>query len=189
MNAVLSISPDQINSELIKNAKNNIDLLHIKDFIPSNTKWEEFISHCNFLEKNKQLTLSSPVKLIGALQIWDEFYLAEYYANQGDCFSQWKEITYKTDNLFGRENDGGCTLINFIGNQKQIPIHDDTRDSFYWQAIGNVEWQIYEKGNDSECLISFNVAPGDVLFVPKGIVHTVACSEPRAALSVFYDNR
>jgi hypothetical protein len=189
MNSIIKKTAEEINHELIVQAKKNVDLIHIKNLIPSTTKWEEFIAHCNFLEKNRDITLESPVKLIGALQIWDDFFLAGYYAQRGDIFSQWDEITKKTDNLFGRENDGGCTLINFIGGEKTIPVHTDTRDSFLWQAIGTVEWRIHETENPESLYKILIVEPGDVLFVPSGISHTVFCPDPRAALSIFYDKK
>lgn len=187
MNNIIEKNKEDINQSVILDAQKNVDLIYIKNFIPSSTKWEEFINHCNFLEKNKELTLQSPVKVIGALQIWDDFFLAGYNANLGDSFSQWNEVTLMTDFLFGRKNNGGCTLINFIGGQKTIPIHTDSRDSFLWQAIGSVEWQIHNDSTLSNAYKSLIVSPGDVLFVPSGISHTVYCPDPRAAISIFYD--
>jgi hypothetical protein len=189
MNNIIQKTIEEINPSVIAEAQLNVDLIHIPDLIPSKTEWKEFINHCNFLEKNQDITLSSPVKLIGALQIWDDFFLAGYYAQRGECFSQWDEITKKTDSIFGRENDGGCTLINFVGGQKTIPVHTDRRDSFLWQGIGDVEWRIHETENESSPYQTLIVKPGDVLFVPAGISHTVFCPDPRAALSIFYDKK
>lgn len=189
MNNIIIKNKDDIRHEDILLSKENIDLLHIPGLIPSNTKWEEFIAHCNFLEKNRNITLQSPVKVIGALQVWDDFFLAGYYAQKGETLSQWNQVTYITDHLFGRENDGGCTLINFVGGQKTIPVHTDIRDSFLWQAIGTVEWRIHETENPESPYKTLIVNPGDVLFVPSGISHTVFCADPRAALSIFYDKR
>lgn len=168
-------------------AKKDIDLIYIPSLIPSNTGWEEFIAHSDYLVKNPELTLSSPVKIINALQVWDDFFVAGYYVNFGECFHQLKDIFQKTTTLYGREPNGGCTLINFVGNQKLIPVHTDTRDSFLWQAIGTVEWRIHESEDPNSSYQTLIVNPGDVLFVPSGLSHTVYCPNPRAAISIFYD--
>jgi hypothetical protein len=189
MNNILTLSRDEVTHQHIINSKESLDLIYMPGYIPSTTKWEEFISHCDYLEKNRDLTLPSPVKVIGALQMWDELFIAGYYAQKGNVFSQWNEVTSITDFLFGRENDGGCTLINFIGNQKTIPVHTDTRDSFLWQAIGSVEWRICDTDSEDSAYKVLIVNPGDLLFIPSGLAHTVYCLDPRAALSIFYDKK
>lgn len=189
MHEIITISKNEISTEHIKKAKENIDLLHIPNFIPSTTGWDEFIDHCDFTVKSPERTLSSPVKVINALQIWDELFVAGYYVNEGNCFHQLPEVIFITESLYGRKSDGGCTLINFVGMQKTIPIHHDTRDSFLWQAIGSVEWRIFENYNNIDSYKTLLVNPGDVLFVPSGIIHTVFCEKPRAGISIFYDKQ
>lgn len=187
MHKIIYKDKNKINQKDILEAKENVDLLYIPNLIPSTTGWDEFINHCDYTVKHPEITLPSPVKVIGALQMWDEFFVAGYYVENGDCFSQLKEIFAKTTELFGREPNKGCTLINFMGNQKTIPVHTDSRDSFLWQAIGSVEWRICETTEEDSPYESLTVNPGDVLFVPSGIIHTVFCPNPRAAISVFYD--
>jgi hypothetical protein len=187
MNRIITKDLNSINHEVIMQAKQEVDLIHIPSLIPSNTGWDEFIAHSDFTTKNKEKTLDSPVKIINALQVWDDFFVAGYYVNEGNFFHQLQDIFEKTASLYGRMPNGGCTLINFIGNQKTIPIHTDIRDSFLWQAIGTVEWRIYDKDDHTLPYQSLWVKPGDVLFVPSGIAHTVYCPDPRAAISIFYD--
>lgn len=189
MNSIIHIDKSNISQQDILDAKKNIDLLYIPGLIPSTTGWDEFISHCDYTVKHPEVTLPSPVKVIGALQVWDSLFLAGYNVDSGDCFSQLKDIFAKTTELFGREPNSGCTLINFVGQQKTIPVHTDTRDSFLWQAIGSVEWRICETVQEDSPYQTLTVNPGDVLFVPSGIIHTVFCENPRAAISIFYDKQ
>lgn len=189
MNNIIHIDKNNIRQQDILDAKENIDLLYIPNLIPSTTGWDEFISHCDYTVKHPEITLPSPVKVIGALQVWDSLFMAGYNVDSGDCFSQLKDIFAKTTELFGREPNSGCTLINFVGQQKTIPVHTDTRDSFLWQAIGSVEWRICETEQQDSPYQTLTVNPGDVLFVPSGISHTVFCENPRAAISIFYDKQ
>lgn len=189
MNKILTVSRDEISPAHIIKSKEDVDLLYIPGLIPSTTGWDEFIQHCDFTVKSHERTLSSPVKVINALQIWDDLFVAGYYVDQGDCFHQLPGIFSTTESLYGRAPNSGCTLINFVGVQKPIPVHADTRDSFLWQAIGSVEWRIHDTPEETSPYQTLIVNPGDVLFVPSGIVHTVFCEKPRAAISIFYDKQ
>jgi quercetin dioxygenase-like cupin family protein len=187
MHKIIQKEKNTISQQDILDAKESFDLLYIPNLIPSKTEWSEFIDHCDYTVKRPEVTLPSPVKVIGSLQIWDDLFIAGYRVEKGDCFSQLKEVFTKTTELFGKEPNSGCTLINFVGQQNTIPIHTDSRDSFLWQAIGSVEWRIFETNEENSPYQSLTVSPGDVLFVPSGIIHTVFCPNPRAAISIFYD--
>lgn len=187
MHNIIHIDKENVKPQDILDAKKNIDLLYIPNLIPSTTNWNEFIDHCDYTVKHPEVTLPSPVKVIGALQVWDDLFMAGYNVSSGNCFSQLEEVFTKTTELFGRRPNNGCTLINFVGQQKTIPVHTDIRDSFLWQAIGSVEWRICETQSEDSLYQTLTVNPGDVLFVPSGLIHTVFCKDPRAAISIFYD--
>ena len=188
MNRIITKDISSITHEVIMEAKANVDLVYIPSLIPSNTEWNEFIDHCDFTVKSPERNIGGPVKIINALQIWDDFFVAGYHVDKGNCFHQLEDIFEKTTTLYGRRPNGGCTLINFIGNQKTIPVHTDKRDSFLWQGIGTVEWRICDTEKEDSPYQTLIVKPGDVLFIPSGIPHTVYCPNPRAAISIFYDN-
>ena len=121
MNNIIYIDKNHVSQQDILNAKQNVDLLYIANLIPSTTGWSEFIDHCDYTVKHPEVTLPSPVKVIGALQIWDDLFMAGYNVSSGNCFSQLEEVFAKTTELFGRRPNNGCTLINFVGQQKTIP--------------------------------------------------------------------
>ena len=189
MNKIIYKDKNSISQKDILEAKENIDLLYIPNIMPSTTGWHEFINHCDYTVKRPEITLPSPVRVIGSLQIWDDLFVAGYRVEKGDCFTQLPEVFAKTTELFGREPNSGCTLINFIGQQNTIPIHTDSRDSFLWQAIGSVEWRIFETTEEGSPYQSLGVHAGDMLFVPSGLIHTVFCENPRAGISIFYDKQ
>ena len=65
--------------------------------------------------------------------------------------------------------------------QYMIPTrHSDPVDGLYVQCTGSARWTAYYEGGNE----SFIVLPGDAMFIPKGIEHTVETLEPRAAISI-----
>lgn len=65
--------------------------------------------------------------------------------------------------------------------QYMIPTrHSDPVDGLYIQCTGSAKWTAYYE-NETE---SFILSPGDAIFIPKGIEHTVETLEPRAAISI-----
>ena len=63
-------------------------------------------------------------------------------------------------------------------------VHSDPVDGFYIQCEGQTTWRaFYEDSVDS-----YLVNPGDLLYIPKGVNHSVESMNVRAAISVsFFD--
>ena len=101
MNKIIYKDKNSISQNDILEAKENIDLLYIPNIMPSTTGWDEFINHCDYTVKRPEITLPSPVKVIGSLQIWDGLFVAGYRVEKGDCFTQLPEVFAKTTELFG----------------------------------------------------------------------------------------
>jgi mannose-6-phosphate isomerase-like protein (cupin superfamily) len=63
--------------------------------------------------------------------------------------------------------------------------HSDPVDGFYIQCNGTTIWRAFYEDSTDE----FFVEPGDVLFIPKGIEHSVESRSVRNAVSIsFTDN-
>jgi mannose-6-phosphate isomerase-like protein (cupin superfamily) len=66
----------------------------------------------------------------------------------------------------------------------QPTIHSDPVDGFYIQCEGQTTWRAFYKGRTESYLVN----PGDLLYIPKGIDHSVESMNVRAAISVsFFD--
>jgi len=117
----------------------------------------------------------------------------DYIYNISDSFSQ--IFKYFIDYLeYIKEIGIIKASINFVGNEAVMPTHKDRHSTIFIQCIGSVSYRMYE-GIDGEFednlnenlppsakfkLITLN--PGDLLFMPKGQVHQVVYTEPRATL-------
>lgn len=66
----------------------------------------------------------------------------------------------------------------------QPTIHSDPVDGFYIQCEGQTIWRAFYQDGSEEYLVN----PGDMLYIPKGINHSVESMNVRAAISVsFFD--
>lgn len=76
------------------------------------------------------------------------------------------------------------SIINFAGHEADYYKHEDPNDVISWHCIGTVEWRIYS-GDDYE---SYILEPGDIFYCPKGTIHQIVVSEPRASIVMDYFN-
>jgi len=66
----------------------------------------------------------------------------------------------------------------------QPTIHSDPVDGFYIQCEGQTTWRAFYKDKTEAYLVN----PGDLLYIPNGINHSVESMNIRAAISVsFFD--
>jgi mannose-6-phosphate isomerase-like protein (cupin superfamily) len=68
-------------------------------------------------------------------------------------------------------------------NLLQPARHSDAVDGFFVQCAGQTLWRIYYSGERVE---SFIARPGDVLFIPSGLEHSVESLSPRASISISF---
>ena len=61
--------------------------------------------------------------------------------------------------------------------------HNDPIDVIYAQFVGSVTWTIYDDIEPE----SFTLNPGDIIYVPKDVMHEVTSLSPRAALSFMFE--
>lgn len=68
------------------------------------------------------------------------------------------------------------------GEEWAPKVHADPQDRFYFQGSGQTLWRIFD---DSKTLIdAIIVNPGDLAYIPKGLVHSVESIGPRHSLSL-----
>ena len=73
--------------------------------------------------------------------------------------------------------------VSFTTKEPTTGKHNDPIDVIYSQFIGSAIWTIYnEEGSES-----FQLNPGDIIYVPKSVMHEVTSISPRAALSFMFE--
>lgn len=182
-------SVDEIN-EAIANPK----LVVKKNLFPNTPSWEAFIKHLHFEFYNDTYPPLGPDDpynpedtIINGVNIRERFYLMNASNLYNEFFPEQREVIETLDKLMPSKADNTFTLINFVGGERPINIHNDPRHSFYWQTQGKSLWKSYDYENENPVLLEeVWVEPGDVMFVPHGIFHTVETPEPRTAISIMY---
>ena len=80
-------------------------------------------------------------------------------------------------------------VFSMFGHEKltETAVHADGVHTFYWQLQGKSNWRFFDDFCCIHCMgkrvfVSQKVVgPGDLLFMPKGMIHTVDITGPRAA--------
>jgi mannose-6-phosphate isomerase-like protein (cupin superfamily) len=82
------------------------------------------------------------------------------------------------------------SIVNYISGEEPIPVHSDDRETFYWQCQGEAVWQIYDDWRDREPSQIHALEPGDVIYLPRKVNHSVQMPTPRMAVvfSIGQDN-
>lgn len=84
-----------------------------------------------------------------------------------------------------KENNPNKLPNDFDLNLLQPTRHSDPVDGFFVQCNGKTRWRVfYENHTDV-----FDAEPGDALYIPSGIEHSVETMTVRSSISIsFYDN-
>lgn len=76
-------------------------------------------------------------------------------------------------------------IPNFDLNLLQPSRHSDAVDGLFLQCNGSTLWNIFYEGSTEEIIAN----PGDVLFIPKGIEHSVESLTPRSSISISFTDQ
>jgi hypothetical protein len=183
----------------IKEAKKNKHGLVFEKYQMPDISWEDIVKHIYKESKLSNPDLRKKVEkyqnlealdYIGNLQIQNKMWLAPQTNNIFEEFNGVSELLYKLNE--SKENKeckyyfkGGhdCDLgwhyqgIRISLSDRFVPDHHDPHDIFYWQIVGTSFWKI-DGG------ITYELNPGDLLYLPLENSHAVWCNGPRAGLLI-----
>jgi mannose-6-phosphate isomerase-like protein (cupin superfamily) len=187
--------------DLIKTAKEDNKIIFIKDFFNNLPDWKEFY---NIFQKALSSSAAG-MYFPGTLTVDS----SEKYTSSFD------KIVTTLERAHPGQKIAVLSIIHFVNaydntipeaaaafyddfkasNDKNMPpdfdlsllkpaIHSDPVDGFYIQCEGQTTWRAYYDDHVDE----YPANPGDLLYIPKGINHSVESMNIRAAISVsFFD--
>jgi hypothetical protein len=174
----------------IVEAKSSNQVLFFKNTIPTTPSWDDFIQNLN-INYNNNITIDSNDKRFNnSVLIYNRLDPISFMLIKDNSIG----LIQKSSNIYNIINDINIdcikSIINFVGNESKYYIHADSHDVISWHCIGSVEWRIYKTlkqenpppAESTEPYESYILNPGDILFVPSGIVHQVVVTEPRASI-------
>lgn len=184
---------------ILQNCKENNKPYLFKSICQETPSWENFIKHTNDQYWNKRIAVvpSNPYRerFIRGVLFKNPLYLnvvepkIEWYPQIEKFFSIFDAaIPYRGIPV--------SAYINFAQEEPSNPHFDET-DNFYWQCIGSTDWKFYSSekrsfdssniNTNSDGYIEFNVQEGDVVYIPRGMIHDVSTNGPRAAIQFKYN--
>jgi hypothetical protein len=182
--------------EDILNAKRSNKVVLFKNLFPIVPQWSEFISNLNYKFNNEKTININDKRFIGDVIIYNKLDPISFTPTnkKNSYLLNIIQKSFNVYNLFDNISNSNVScvksIINFVGNEAKYYIHSDNHDVISWHCIGQVEWRIYKSLKEEfpppletkEPYESYILNPGDILFVPAGIVHQVVVTEPRASI-------
>jgi hypothetical protein len=169
-----------ITSSQIKKAFEDKTPLHAKKQISVLPDWSDFINNINSAIKDDSYAKEPPLlnfERVNHVRFYDKLTIGIDHSNKYPYKGLPEIINFlKTLNL---EPFVTMSLMNFADSQKTTSRHSDNCLIFYVQAVGSAKWCILVDDLEKE----FVLEPGDVIFVPDGLMHEIVPLMPRAALS------
>lgn len=176
--------------------KNNTYAL-VKSYNLDTPSWEDSILNLNHVfknivteknfhpnlmynEKDKLVPIISNRKLnifsLNAIK-----YLSGQKHDHGGFFPQVDDIIPDLNSAFDDiKIYFGKLHLNLVGDDFQYEIHRDDHDVISWQNNGTVEYRIYEE--DEVAYESITLEPGDLFYMPTGLLHSIVVHEPRTTI-------
>jgi uncharacterized RmlC-like cupin family protein len=172
---------------LFNEARENKKPVLLKRFMPDVPSWENFIKNLHNKANSEQLMKyghGRHLKDIAVYNYLDPFVAFAASMNDENGLKGLDSTIKLLSNFLGAEFFNVKSIINFAGHEADYYKHEDPNDVISWHCIGTVEWRIYN-GDEYE---SYHLNPGDIFYCPKGTVHQIVVSEPRASIVLDYFN-
>jgi hypothetical protein len=159
-------------------------------------KWDYFINFVDYCNKadwvpqdeaERKRFIESGRLRKGLLQIWGYFTMfAENPSDRPDIMVNIDRLSDRVESEYGQKKISSFAIVNFSNAENVTNRHNDLTHNFYVQCIGSVVWKIYESIGSLEHK-EYTLNPGDAIFVPAGISHQVTALEPRAAITMAFN--
>jgi len=144
--------------------------------LPNNSNlllsWDEVFNMLALYYQQKNLARASSKKVTDDINIKvDGTFIC---TNAHDFFSDRMQPFLK---LFPNTKDVSL-YFSFLPGVESHGIHCDVTDVYIWQQQGITQWTVYDKKK-----YTYNLMPGDILYIPKGMYHDTIPITARASLS------
>lgn len=186
--------------EAVKNGKQEKRIVYFGKIFNKTPSWEDFYHIFNKSLQDKKAGMYFP----GTLVVDN----SEQYS---ECFN---EITSLLDSVHGGERIAALSIIHFANahdntipedakdfyekffienKENNLPpdfnlsllkpmVHSDPVDGFYVQCNGQTTWRAVYEDHTEEYIVN----PGDMLYIPSGVNHSVESMNVRNAVSISF---
>jgi len=199
-----------IKKEDLINAKKQKKLFVFENYYKNFPSWDDINSLYDAVKENGSLDYNS----FGTMVIENDPRILKYYIKALSDISSYHKGRYRFSMIiihFINRNNNKMTdksLVNLFSkfisdNPEKIPeeitikddgvdgwptevwdptVHSDKEDRFFIQGSGQSLWKIFH--DNKELNYEVLLSPGDMAYIPKGIIHSVESMCPRHSVSI-----
>jgi mannose-6-phosphate isomerase-like protein (cupin superfamily) len=176
-------TPEQIKSGIEKARETNRAVV-FKNLAPEVPTWDRIVSYVDKeMHTPPSVVPMEPLneRVINGVILHHLFYMMVRHPYPED-FPEVLQVQNAVEAAIGIRPNIVNSIVNYISGEEPIPVHSDDRETFYWQCQGNAEWQIYDDWRDREPVDGHLLEPGDVIYLPRKVNHSVRMPTPRMAV-------
>lgn len=176
---------------IIDEARRSKNVAHFQNVFPLVPSWEQFVNHTNYWFHHGDSDGESDeyCEVFRGVLHRKHFYfhVRDAVTELGlEFFPEAKEVVSEFNKIYEMPAEPGGTFVSLVGNDYIAYQHQDQWDSIFWQCSGQTVWHIFESMTSTTPFNIIEVNPGDVVVVPKGVVHEVHSPTPRTAIAIPY---
>ena len=171
----------------METSKGNVVVLN--NFFDQDYSWINFINSINDaydLDDPKNGILFGK-EVIGKINFFQKLTLTLENINETN-FPGIEDKVVKLAQLHEQLSKSGKSIgyfgaVSFTTKEPTTSKHNDPMDVIYAQFIGSVTWTISDEDGSEVHVLN----PGDIIYVPKSVLHEVTSLTPRAAISFMFE--
>lgn len=167
----------------------------VKSFFNSSVKWEDILEliHENSSIDNEELSFEAKKatsngfvneKASGNVLIVDDLYFSVALDHNGSFFPSEIKDTLKgiSSSKSHKKFVYGSSHIKVSIGSRLVPSHKDKWGAIVFQLTGKSTWNLqYPESGYNE---SFVVEPGDILYFPQGMFHSIKSNSARSSIII-----
>jgi len=171
----------------METSKGNVVVLN--NFFDQDYSWINFINSINdayYLNDPKNGIVFAK-EVIGKINFFQKLTLTLENINETNFPGVEDKVDKLTQLHEQLANPGKCIgyfgAVSFTTKEPTTSKHNDPMDVIYAQFVGSVTWTIF----DEDKFEIYVLNPGDIIYIPKSVMHEVTSLTPRAALSFMFE--
>lgn len=161
----------------------------INKYFDEDYSWNNFVNCINdaydLNDSNNRIEKSK--EIVGKINFWQKLTMTLDNIDS----KNFPGIENKLEKLkslhFDLKGSSKCTgyfgAVSLTDKEPTTGKHSDPIDVIYCQFVGSVAWTIFDKDNTE----TFILNSGDIIYVPRSVIHEVKSLNPRAAISFMFE--
>jgi len=172
----------------INEAKKTNTHLVFKKLFTDTPSWDEIFNHMTY-EYYKEPKLNFPEEYIVNGGVAFNRGMAYAQIRDASFHDKYKKVSSFFNEVFNDISPGGGVYLDLIFGREKVNFHPDPSDNLHWQIIGITTWEFKKNELQENPDSTIKLYPGDIVFIPDGLWHSVYSNTPRCGMTIPYSVR